>query len=182
MTGDESDRREVNERVIRRGNAIRGYPWGREFECTEVVPTDSGIGGLVRAGAIAAGSRAATAAMKFGPTREGLSRFVFPDPGEGPMREQIENGYFTIRVLGRGTATEGPFVVECRIGADLDPGYGATARMVSEAAMCLVDGRIDSPLAGGVLTPASGIGSPLADGLREANLTIDVAEWDRHSV
>lgn len=173
---------QVNERVIRRSNALRGYPWGREFECTEVVPTGGGIGGLVRAGAIAAGTRAATAAMTFGPTREGLSRFVFPDPGDGPTRERIEDGYFTVRVLGRGTATEGPFVVESRIGADLDPGYGATARMVGEAAMCLVCGRIDSPVAGGILTPASGIGTPLADRLREAGFTIDVGTRDRRPV
>ncbi|RAW45511.1 oxidoreductase [Halorubrum sp. 48-1-W] len=173
---------QVNERVIRRSNALRGYPWDREFECTEVVPTGGGIGGLVRAGAIAAGTRAATAAMKFGPTREGLSRFVFPDPGEGPTRERIEDGYFTVRVLGRGTATEGPFVVQSRIGADLDPGYGATARMVGEAAMCLVYGRIDSPVAGGILTPASGIGAPLADRLREAGFTIDVGTRDRRPV
>lgn len=173
---------QVNERVIRRSNALRGYPWGREFECTEVVPTGGGIGGLVRAGAIAAGTGVATAAMKFGPTREGLSRFVFPDPGEGPTRERIEDGYFTVRVLGRGTATEGPFVVESRIGADLDPGYGATARMVGEAAMCLVYGRIDSPVAGGILTPASGIGAPLADRLREAGFTIDVGTRDRRPV
>ncbi|MFO7926037.1 MAG: hypothetical protein R6U53_05070 [Natronomonas sp.] len=71
--------------------------------------------------------------------------------------------------------------MESRIGADLDPGYGVTARMVGEAAMCLVGGQVDSPLAGGVLTPASGIGAPLADRLREVGLRIDVAEWDRQS-
>lgn len=146
------------------------------------MPTDAGTGGLVRAGGIAVGGTVATAAMRFGPTRDGLSRFVFPDPGEGPTRERIENGYFTVRVLGRGTATDGPFAVDGRIAADLDPGYGATARMVSAAAMCLVDERIDSPLAGGILTPASGIGSPLVDRLRAVGLTVDVGEWDRRPV
>ena len=51
-------------------------------------------------------------------------------------------------MLGRGTATDGPFVVESRISADWDPGYGATARMLGETAMCLVCDRIDSPLEG----------------------------------
>jgi len=168
----------VNERVVRRTNALLGYPWGREFECTEVVPTGRGPGGLARAAATAVGLKAATAGMAFAPTREGLRRFVFPDPGEGPTRAQIEGGYFTVSALGRGTAADGPFVVESRVGADLDPGYGATARMLSEAAICLVEGRIDSPLDGGVLTPASGIGTPLADGLREAGLRVEVGEWN----
>ncbi len=168
----------VNERVVRRSNALLGYPWGREFECTEVIPTGDGIGGLARANAVWAGLSAATAGMAFAPTREGLRQFVFPDPGEGPTRDQIENGYFTVRVFGRGIATDGPFVVASEIRADRDPGYGATARMLSEAAMCLVRDETDSPLSGGVLTPASGIGTPLADRLRQAGLDIDVDVWD----
>jgi short subunit dehydrogenase-like uncharacterized protein len=169
----------MNERVVRRSNALLGYPWGREFECTEVLPLGDGLGGLARATAVWAGITVATAGMAFGPTREGLRRFVFPEPGEGPTREQIENGYFTVRVLGRGTATDGPFVVESQISADWDPGYGATARMLSEAAMCLVRDQTDSPLAGGILTPASGIGDPLADRLRQAGLDVKVDVWDR---
>jgi len=164
----------VNERVIRRSNALLGYPWGREFECTEVVPTGEGAGGLARAGAVATGLGLATAAMRFGPTRALLSRVAFPDPGEGPSRDRIESGYFTVRVLGRGTAADGPFVVESEVSADLDPGYGATARMLGEAAVCLTRDRTDSPLTGGILTPASGIGAPLADGLRRAGLTVTV--------
>ncbi|ARS89050.1 saccharopine dehydrogenase family protein [Natrarchaeobaculum aegyptiacum] len=170
----------VNERVVRRSNALLDYPWGREFECTEVVPVGGGPGGLVGASAITAGLGLATAAMAVGPIREGVRRFVFPDPGEGPTREQIETGYFTLRALGRGTAIDGPFVVEGRISADRDPGYGATAIMLGEAAMCLVREEVDSPLEGGILTPASGIGEPLADRLRHAGLVVEVGEWDGH--
>ena len=68
-------------------------------------------------------------------------------------------------------------MVEGVIGADRDPGYGATARMLGEAAMCLVRGEVDSPLSGGVVTPASGIGTPLADHIRDAGLTVRVGEW-----
>ncbi|APW96887.1 oxidoreductase [Halobiforma lacisalsi AJ5] len=169
----------VNERVIRRSNALLGYPWGREFECRESVPIGPGLVGMAGASAVTAGVGLATAGLAFGPTREALRRFVFPDPGEGPTREEIESGYFTVRVLGRGTAPDGPFVVEGRIGADRDPGYGATAKMLGEAAMCLACEEIDSPLEGGVLTPASGIGDPLADRLRRAGLVVEVGEWDR---
>ncbi|MFB6226994.1 MAG: trans-acting enoyl reductase family protein [Halobacteriales archaeon] len=166
----------ANERVIRRSNALLGYPWGREFRCTEVIPTGSGPGGAVGAGLIAGGVGLFTAAMSVGPIRSGLRRFVFPDSGEGPTSEETENGDFTIRVLGRGTATDGPFTVEAEFGADLGPGYGATARMLGEAGMCLVEDETESPLAGGVLTPASGIGEPLADRLREVGFTASVGE------
>ncbi len=166
----------VNERVIRRSNALLGYPWGREFRCTEVLNTGPGLRGAISASLVAGGIGLFTAAMSVGPIRSGLRQFVFPDPGEGPTGEQVENGHFTVRVLGRGTATSGPFTVESVIGADRDPGYGATARMIGEAAMCLVRGETASPLDGGVLTPASGIGEPLADRLRAIGFTATVGE------
>jgi short subunit dehydrogenase-like uncharacterized protein len=166
----------VNERVVRRSNALLGYPWGQEFRCTEVVPTGSGLGGATGAGLVAGGIGLFTAAMSVGPIRSGLRRFVFPDPGEGPTSEEVEDGHFTIRLLGRGTVRSGPFTVDAEFGADLDPGYGATARMLGEAGMCLLRDETESPLPGGVLTPASGIGKPLADRLREVGFTVTVDE------
>ena len=164
----------VNERVIRRTNALLEYPWGREFRCTEVVPTGTGVRGAVTATAIAGGLGAGKFAMSLDPIRSGLQRFVFPDPGEGPTRDEIENGYFTVRVLGRGRTDGGKFTVEAVIGGDLDPGYGSTARMLGEAAMSLVKGDVESPLSGGVLTPASGIGQPLGDRISDAGMTVEV--------
>jgi short subunit dehydrogenase-like uncharacterized protein len=166
----------VNERVVRRSNALLEYPWGREFRCTEVVPTGDGPVGAATAGAIAGGLGLFTAAMSVGPIRSALRRYVFPDPGEGPTREEAEAGHFRIGLRGRGTASEGPFTVEAEFGADRDPGYSATARMLGESAVCLARGDVDSPFDGGVLTPASGIGLPLADRLREAEFTVSVDE------
>jgi short subunit dehydrogenase-like uncharacterized protein len=167
----------LNERVVRRSNALLGYPWGREFRCTEVVPTGSGPGGAAIAGVAAGGLGLFAAGMSVGPIRSALRRYAFPDPGDGPTAEQIENGRFTVRVLGRGTSSGGPFTVEGVIGADRDPGYGATSGMLAAAATCLAREEIDSPLPGGVLTPASGIGTPLFDALRAAGLTVEVGEW-----
>ncbi len=130
----------MSERVVRRSNALRGSPWGREFRRTEVVPTGSGV-----RGAVAGGIGPVTAAPSAGPVRAVLRRLVSPDPGEGPTRAQIENGHFTVRVLGRGTATDGSFVAEAAFGADLDPGYGATARTLAESGLCLLRGETDTP-------------------------------------
>lgn len=167
----------VNERVIRRSNALLEYPWGREFRCTEVVPTSSGIGGAAAAGGIALGLGVGTAAMKSRLLRRGLRRFVFPEPGTGPSEAKIKSGHFLIRVIGRGTTTDGPFTVVSEIGAELDPGYGATARMLGEAGMCLLRGETESPLDGGILTPASGIGDPLGDRLRDVGFTVTAGAW-----
>jgi short subunit dehydrogenase-like uncharacterized protein len=112
-----------------------------------------------------------TLALSFGPTRSALKRFVFPDPGEGPSEEQMEAGHFRVRVRGQGTTDDGPFTVDAVVGTDRDPGYGATARMLGESAMCLVEDDTDSPLSGGVLTPASAIGEPLAERLQTVGFT-----------
>jgi short subunit dehydrogenase-like uncharacterized protein len=161
----------VNERVVRRSNALLDYPWGRGFRCTEVLPTGRGLGGAATAGLISGGLGLFTLAMSIGPTRSALKRFVFPDPGEGPSEEQMENGRFRVRVRGQGTNDDGPFTVDAVIGADRDPGYGGTARMLGESAMCLLEDDTDSPLSGGVLTPASAIGAPLAERLRAVGFT-----------
>jgi len=164
----------VNERVIRRSNALLGYPWGEEFCCTEVIPTGTGLTGAAGAGLLAGGLGLFTGAMSVGPLRSALGKYVFPEPGEGPTEEQADQGHFTIRLLGRGTTRDGSFTVEAEFGADRGPGYSATARMLGEAAMCLVQDDTDSPLDGGVLTPASAIGTPLADRLRAVGFTATV--------
>jgi short subunit dehydrogenase-like uncharacterized protein len=166
----------VNERIVRRSNALLEYPYGREFRCSEVVPTGRSLVGAATSSVVAGGLGLFSAAMSVGPVRSTLRQFVFPDPGEGPSERQIENGHFTVRVLGRGTGTDGPFTVEAEFGADRDPGYGGTARMLGESAMCLLRDEVDSPLSGGVLTPASGIGLPLAERLRAVGFTASVEE------
>jgi len=48
--------------------------------------------------------------------------------------------------------------------------------MFGESAMCLVEDDTDSPLGGGVLTPASAIGEPLAERLRDVGFTASSSE------
>lgn len=167
----------VNERMVRRSNALLGYPWGQGFRCTEVIPTGDGLGGAAAAAGVAGGLGLGKVGMSIGPVRSGIRRFVFPDPGEGPTEEEIENGHFTVVVLGRGESGGETFTVKGVVGSDLDPGYGATAKMLGESAICLVRGETDSSLSGGVLTPASGIGEPLANRMRDAGMTVTVEEW-----
>ena len=55
-----------------------------------------------------------------------------------------------------------------------DPGYGETAKMLGESALCLA---LDAPSLDerfGVLTPASAMGMHLVDRLRRAGMTFAV--------
>lgn len=166
----------VNEKVVHRSNALLDYPWGREFHYHEVTPTGSGPSGALVATGISGGLALSTGIMSVSPLRDLVARYVLPDPGEGPSREEIEASSFEVRLLGTGADGESgeEFVVEATVAGDRDPGYGATPWMVAESAVCLATGETDSPLPGGVLTPASGIGTPLVDRLRDVGMTFEV--------
>ena len=59
------------------------------------------------------------------------------------------------------------------VKGDRDPGYGSTAKMLGEAAICLVRDAKAAP--GGVWTPGAAMGSKLVDRLQEnAGLTFAV--------
>lgn len=166
----------VNEKVVRRSNALLGYPWGRDFRYREVTPTGSGMSGAVGATLTSTGSALFAGAMSVTPFRTFLEQFMLPEPGNGPSQEAIENSGFEIRLVGTGQEPESgdEFTVQGRVAADRHPGYGATPWMLGEAAVCLARGDTDTPLSGGVLTPASGIGTPLIDRLREVGMTFAV--------
>lgn len=161
----------INTRVVRRSNALLGFPYGPDFRYDEAVDTGAGLGGRLRAGALSAALGAFTTAAALPPTAWLLRTFVLPSPGEGPSAEQRARGRFRMTLIGEGPEEE-PGRAETRIACDLDPGYGATARMLAESALCLARNETDG-LDGGILTPASALGLPLVERLREAGVTIE---------
>jgi len=171
----------INEPVVRRSNALLGYPWGHTFRYGEALRTGDGVGGLARAGALAAGQGLLAGALSVDPLRRALDRYALPDPGEGPDEDAIEDGSFEVALRGTGAAAGRPggFAVEATVRGDRDPGYGSTCRMLGESAACLATGDVDSPHDGGVLTPASGIGLPLIDRLEGTGVSFDVETVDR---
>jgi len=91
------------------------------------------------------------------PTRWLMSRFL-PKPGEGPSPEMQRTGFFDLVFVGH---TSDQRTVRTTVYGERDPGYGATARMLGQAALCLRDdvGRDLRP--GGFWTPASALAEPL---------------------
>lgn len=159
----------VNSRVVRRSNALLDFKYGRNFRYSESMRVGEGPLAAVKAGAMSAGLGAFAAAMFKKPTRKLLTRFVLPDPGEGPDRESIERGYFKVVLDGRGGPADG---LKVEVNGARDPGYGATATMLAESAIALARSEGE----GGVLTPAVALGSTLVDRLNETNVTLEVRD------
>jgi short subunit dehydrogenase-like uncharacterized protein len=102
-------------------------------------------------------SAAGMAAMRVPPLRRFIGKRL-PQPGEGPSAATRESGYYLLELTGSTRASNAERLT-LRIRGDRDPGYGSTARMLGESAVCLAQDALDSP--GGVLTPASAMGSAL---------------------
>ncbi len=163
----------VNTRVVRRTNALLGYPWGEDFLYSEAASFSRGPKGLLTAVGLAGGLGAFFLAASVPAVRRQLERHVLPAPGTGPSAEARERGCFEILLLGEGKAQGGGGVkLEGRVAAQGDPGYAATSRMLAESALCLAFDTLASE--GGVLTPAVSMGMKLVERLRRAGMTFEV--------
>ncbi|MDY3126521.1 MAG: saccharopine dehydrogenase NADP-binding domain-containing protein [Corynebacterium sp.] len=146
-----------NTRVVRRSNALQGYAYGDKLRYREAMGTGKGIGGRLRAIAIAAATAFGFAAVQ----NPRLSRFL-PQPGDGP--KDINSGGFAITFYGRSVKGG---LYTAAVHATGDPGYKVTAMMLGEAAVQLV--RRTAQL-GGVLTPATALGTTYRDALHKQGM------------
>jgi short subunit dehydrogenase-like uncharacterized protein len=162
---------QVNTRVVRRSNAVLGHPWGEDFRYHETLITGTGLRGRIRAYNSIAGLGAFVGAASFAPTRALLQKVALPSPGEGPSARKREAGFFDMVLVGRhqkGT-------LHAVVTGDRDPGYGATSRMLGEAAACLAQDGDSLEVGGGSWTPASAFGGVLIERLREhAGMTFEL--------
>jgi len=157
----------ANTRVVRRSNALLGFPWTRDFRYEEVTDTGPGPKGLAGALAISAGMVGFVAAIAVQPTR-GLVTRLLPAPGQGPDKQTRESGRFRIAI--DGTADDGS-TGRVLVSADRDPGYGATAIMLGQSALCLAEDQL--PERAGFLTPSTAMGTRLLTRLRAANVRFE---------
>ncbi|HEU0030889.1 MAG TPA: saccharopine dehydrogenase NADP-binding domain-containing protein [Kofleriaceae bacterium] len=155
---------QVNTRVVRRGHALAGFPWGEHFVYREVMSTPGSARGLAMALGFTAGLGAIAFAMKRPRLRELLAKRA-PQPGHGPSEQTRTHGHWKTRYFGQSNGDRLLYVA----GDHADPGYGSTAKMLGESALCLARDPLTS--AGGVLTPSVAMGSFLLDRLRRAGLT-----------
>ena len=100
-----------------------------------------------------------------------LKKTIFPKPGEGPSKHKMKNGFFKMKIIG--------FINKMRknsvtVTGDSDPGYSATAKMLTESAICILLNENKIPKKYGVLTPASGIGLILIERLKEKGISFTI--------
>jgi short subunit dehydrogenase-like uncharacterized protein len=143
----------INTKNVHRTNFLLDHAYGVDFVYDEmmVVP---GLGEIGRA--------AAELLARANPFAGDLGR----KPGEGPTREEREQGHYDLLFVGEAP---GGKRVETVVTGDRDPGYGSTSKMIAESALCLVR---DTAGDGGVWTPGALMGPALRKRLQErAGLT-----------
>ncbi|MGM4871192.1 saccharopine dehydrogenase family protein [Bradyrhizobium sp. 956_D2_N1_5] len=147
----------INTRNVHRSNMLMGFPYGQDFVYDEMVLTGPGEKGEANAQRVVAAN-----AEKTGPNA--------PKPGEGPSKEERENGRFDLLYVA--IAPDGR-MVRAGVTGDRDPGYGSTSKMISECAMCLLRDVTDVPA--GFWTPGAAMQHKLIKRLRDnAGLTFGV--------
>jgi len=147
----------INTRNVHRSNMLMGFPYGQDFVYDEMVLTGPGEKGEANAKRVMAAN-----AEKTGPSA--------PKPGEGPSKEERENGLFNLLYVA--IAPDGR-MVRAGVTGDRDPGYGSTSKMISECAICLLRDATD--VAAGFWTPGAAMQHKLIKRLRDnAGLTFEV--------
>lgn len=95
--------------------------------------------------------------------------------GQGPTRKQMDDGFMRIRMVGT-TDEAAPRKAILQINGDSDPGYSLTSQMLAESALTIALSRDRCPgRAGGVYTPATGLGLPLATRLHDSGIRFSIA-------
>jgi short subunit dehydrogenase-like uncharacterized protein len=89
--------------------------------------------------------------------------------GDGPSPERRERSWFKVRFVGEGGGRR--VVTEVAGG---DPGYGETAKMLAESALCLATDNL--PQTSGQVTTAVAMGDVLIERLRRQGITFEVLE------
>jgi short subunit dehydrogenase-like uncharacterized protein len=148
----------INTRVVFRSHALAGHPWGKEFLYDESMMMKGRLNATLFT--MGMGSFMGMVALK--PTRALLQKFVLPKPGEGPSPKQQEAGFFDLRFFGR---TADGQKIRTKVTGDRDPGYGSTAKMLGEAAVCLAK-DIGDDVPGGFPTPSIVFGDKLIERLQ----------------
>jgi short subunit dehydrogenase-like uncharacterized protein len=105
------------------------------------------------------------------PMRWLLENYVLPKPGEGPSEQQQLKGEYDLVFLG---TTPNGDRLRCRVTGDRDPGYGSTAKMLTQAAACLAK-DVPANTVGGFWAPATIMGDQLIKRLQaHAGLTFEL--------
>jgi short subunit dehydrogenase-like uncharacterized protein len=156
----------INTRNVHRSNMLMNFPYGKDFVYDEMVLTGQGEQGEANAKRLVAAVNA---------ERMGGGG---PKPGEGPSKEERENGFYDLLFVALAPDQR---QVRVAVRGDRDPGYGSTSKIISECAICLLRDTPEVPA--GIWTPGAAMGNKLIERLIDhAGLTFEVeAEAPAHA-
>jgi short subunit dehydrogenase-like uncharacterized protein len=161
---------DYNTRLVRLSNTLTGWSYGRTLAYREVTDFGAGRAAPLLAAGMSVGLRAFAAGMSTAPGRALLDRLL-PRPGEGPSESRRKGGRFRMELTA--TTTTGARY-GTTVAAGYDPGYGGTAIMLGQSALCLALDGPRPPSRSGVLTPATAMGDVLVERLRAHGFTFQV--------
>lgn len=135
----------INSKNIHRSNLLQNHAYGTDFIYDEMM--------MVAPGNQADFSMPAGRAV--------------PNPGEGPSREEQNNGFYDILFIG---IDRNGGRVRTSVFGKKDPGYGSTSMILAETAVCLLQNRaMTRP---GISLPGAELGQTLIEHLQaHAGLT-----------
>lgn len=137
----------INTKNVHRTNFLLGHPYGQDFQYDEMMLTSPGE----------VGKKMADAAAEMMKNPFGAKP---PKPGEGPTKEERENGHYDVLFVADGPDGE---TLHYGVKGKYDPGYGSTSRMITETAI----GLLHSDAPGGIGTPGSILGETLVQRLQD---------------
>ena len=147
--------------VARSGAALPAY--GPDFRYSHF----AGFKTLYVAAGSTVGIGALAGAAQVSPLRNFLKSRI--KPGDGPDEARREKAWFRVDFVGRA----GDRQVHTRVSGG-DPGYGETAKMLAESAMCLA--LDDNPELAGQLTTVQAMGDNLLARLQAAGIRFEVLD------
>ncbi len=145
--------------VARSGAALPAY--GPKFRYSHYAGTKS----LHYAAGGAAAVAALGLAAQVGPIREQIKKRI--QSGDGPDEGRRAKAWFTVDFVGESDGR----TLHTQVSGG-DPGYGETAKMLAESAMCLA--LDDNPETAGQVTTAVAMGDALTDRLQRAKMGFEV--------
>lgn len=147
----------INTKNVHRTNFLLGHPYGTDFKYDEMVLTSAG-----EIGEKLAHGMAEMLKNPFGAKP--------PQPGEGPTKEERENGFYDVLFIGEWPDGK---TIRYSVKGRYDPGYGSTSRMIAETGIALLDCKAE----GGISLPGALLGEALVKRLQDhAEITFGVEE------
>ncbi len=147
----------INTKNVHRTNFLLGHPYGTDFKYDEMVLTSAG-----EIGEKLAHGMAEMLKNPFGAKP--------PQPGEGPTKEERENGFYDVLFIGEWPDGK---TIRYSVKGRYDPGYGSTSRMIAETGIALLACKAE----GGISLPGALLGEALVKRLQDhAEITFGVEE------